>query len=730
MSVIRFRCHRCGAKQKADSSEAYEHAECRKCGTEYYIPEGNDAASIPLMHEGGAAVLPGASAKKVVRKRKVVRTTKKSKEEAAPTPPPPPPAPIPPTVPEPPRAPPPPAEPAVRAQREPEPEPEPAPEPEPVEAVPETEPDIPDARPPAETGLYEDAFEDPELIEDGHEAEVAPAPGPSSPGPEPQHSPAPEPGPESERPPEPAPSEPASGLRMPPSTKPKVGLAMPPSAGTSKSPVGLAAAPKPKRGRRDPRARKLDPRIKLSGSPRISMSGLPRNTLGRLGFDPDPGSEGFRYHGKRGEHFGNWILDVLLSFATLGVYAPVAVCNLRKHFLRNTSFLGQRFDYAGNPYWLLLPIPLYVVASLLFSGLYFAVAFIGGLVAPDSILMVITVLCVGVTLSIALNFAILLAREWCKSHMIHDTVWNGVRFKFGQPIRSLGPMAVSILVGSLAMLVLTAILVGTSALLAESRGVGAAIGRFVLMCGYNLAILWIVLSIRATGIRRRVYQTSFLGKTFKMNPLQDTTALASSAGRVMGTTLLFMMGSGFVMLLGAAVNAGAVAVVLAIVGLVLLAWMVLFLPFNLIGIVLLHEHRYVVSELRLHNLRFVTDITYRHVLVGRVLPYAAAWWAAIITGFLALVSGVAATQALEGMHSYDMARYVFATTGVAMYLLAPVVFLLVLAVVHYPCATYWHRKVCGNVRTAGPIPMHVFLPEFLKARPDLMEKLAEEDEEE
>jgi uncharacterized membrane protein YjgN (DUF898 family) len=57
----------------------------------------------------------------------------------------------------------------------------------------------------------------------------------------------------------------------------------------------------------------------------------------------------FRFTGKGGEYFSIWIVNLLLSILTLGIYSAWAKVRREQYFHRNTLLDDQPFDYTGNP---------------------------------------------------------------------------------------------------------------------------------------------------------------------------------------------------------------------------------------------------------------------------------------------------------------------------------------------------------------------------------------------
>ncbi|PSU50443.1 DUF898 domain-containing protein, partial [Photobacterium aphoticum] len=56
-----------------------------------------------------------------------------------------------------------------------------------------------------------------------------------------------------------------------------------------------------------------------------------------------------RFYGRGGEFFGIWIVNILLSVVTLGIYSAWAKVRTKKYFYGNTELGADRFDYHGQP---------------------------------------------------------------------------------------------------------------------------------------------------------------------------------------------------------------------------------------------------------------------------------------------------------------------------------------------------------------------------------------------
>lgn len=56
-----------------------------------------------------------------------------------------------------------------------------------------------------------------------------------------------------------------------------------------------------------------------------------------------------QFHGKTGEYFKIWIVNIALSIVTLGIYSAWAKVRTRKYFYNNTLLINSPFDYLADP---------------------------------------------------------------------------------------------------------------------------------------------------------------------------------------------------------------------------------------------------------------------------------------------------------------------------------------------------------------------------------------------
>lgn len=76
----------------------------------------------------------------------------------------------------------------------------------------------------------------------------------------------------------------------------------------------------------------------------------------------------FEFHGKAGEFFGIWIVNILLTIVTLGFYTPWAKVRTRRYFYGNTQLDNSAFDYTADPWAIFKGYMIAVVVFIVFSG--------------------------------------------------------------------------------------------------------------------------------------------------------------------------------------------------------------------------------------------------------------------------------------------------------------------------------------------------------------------------
>ncbi|OJX05328.1 MAG: hypothetical protein BGO72_14000 [Burkholderiales bacterium 70-64] len=129
---------------------------------------------------------------------------------------------------------------------------------------------------------------------------------------------------------------------------------------------------------------------------------------------PAPGSpvEPLKFSGRGGEYFGIWIVNLLLTVLTLGIYSAWAKVRRLQYFHRHTALAGTAFDYHGKPIAILKGR---VIAVLLLAAYEIAMR-----------LSVAAGLVVGALLAAALPLLLMRSLRF----RAHNTSWRGLRFAF------------------------------------------------------------------------------------------------------------------------------------------------------------------------------------------------------------------------------------------------------------------------------------------------------------
>lgn len=65
--------------------------------------------------------------------------------------------------------------------------------------------------------------------------------------------------------------------------------------------------------------------------------------------DNQPQKHALEFTGSSGEFFKIWIVNVMLSIVTLGIYSAWAKVRTKRYFYGNTLLMGSAFDYLGDP---------------------------------------------------------------------------------------------------------------------------------------------------------------------------------------------------------------------------------------------------------------------------------------------------------------------------------------------------------------------------------------------
>jgi uncharacterized membrane protein YjgN (DUF898 family) len=148
--------------------------------------------------------------------------------------------------------------------------------------------------------------------------------------------------------------------------------------------------------------------------------------------------EQLHFTGKGGEYFGIWIVNLLLTILTVGIYSPWAKVRRMHYFYRNTQLAGSSFDFHGSPIRILIGR---VIALVMFAGYNISVR-----LHSWATLFVL--------LALALVMPWLLRNSF--RFRLYNTSWRGTRFHFRGSVG--GAYRVFLLNGFLALITLYIVL--------------------------------------------------------------------------------------------------------------------------------------------------------------------------------------------------------------------------------------------------------------------------------
>ncbi|MDZ5699855.1 YjgN family protein [Chelativorans sp. M5D2P16] len=78
--------------------------------------------------------------------------------------------------------------------------------------------------------------------------------------------------------------------------------------------------------------------------------------------------ERFSFTGTAGEYFGIWIVNILLTILTLGIYSAWAKVRRQRYFYGNTKLAGRSFDYHARPMQILIGRIVVLAALLVYNA--------------------------------------------------------------------------------------------------------------------------------------------------------------------------------------------------------------------------------------------------------------------------------------------------------------------------------------------------------------------------
>ena len=204
----------------------------------------------------------------------------------------------------------------------------------------------------------------------------------------------------------------------------------------------------------------------------------------------------FEFTGNGGEFFRIWIVNVLLTIVTLGVYSAWAKVRTMRYFYGNTHLDGSSFEYLADPVRIL-------------KGRAIAFALLAVYVASGWI---------SVPLSIASGLLLAVATPWIIARALsfrnHNSAWRGVRFGFDGTV---GGAFVSFLLWPMlpGVVIVAVFLFGSLALFS-----GTSRFPLGLILSLLLIVLVVVLAVPPRMFRSQTYyvvNNSRYGKTYFEN---------------------------------------------------------------------------------------------------------------------------------------------------------------------------------------------------------------------
>jgi uncharacterized membrane protein YjgN (DUF898 family) len=128
------------------------------------------------------------------------------------------------------------------------------------------------------------------------------------------------------------------------------------------------------------------------------------------------------FHGSGGTLFGIYVVNILLTIATFGIYRFWGRVKVRRFLLSQTSFEGDRFAYHGTGKELLLGF----VKALLFVGLPISALSLAARLSGDRTIHIVTQIFTSLLVFLFIPVAMVGARRYRLSR----TSWRGIRFSF------------------------------------------------------------------------------------------------------------------------------------------------------------------------------------------------------------------------------------------------------------------------------------------------------------
>jgi uncharacterized membrane protein YjgN (DUF898 family) len=132
------------------------------------------------------------------------------------------------------------------------------------------------------------------------------------------------------------------------------------------------------------------------------------------------------FHGSGGTLFGIYVVNILLTIATFGLYRFWGRVKIRRFMLSQTGFEGDRFAYHGTGKELLAGF----VKALLFVGMPVTALSMVARLSGDKTIHLVTQVFTSLLIFVFIPIAMVGARRYRLSR----TSWRGIRFSFRGPV--------------------------------------------------------------------------------------------------------------------------------------------------------------------------------------------------------------------------------------------------------------------------------------------------------
>lgn len=237
--------------------------------------------------------------------------------------------------------------------------------------------------------------------------------------------------------------------------------------------------------------------------------------------------ERLQFTGSGSEYFRIWIVNLVLTLLTFGLYSPWAKVRRLQYFHRNTRLADARFDYHGDPIAILK-------GRLLALGLLMAYQFSLG----------ITPILFGGVILLLLVLAPWMLRQSLRFRL-RNTSYRGLRFGFRGGLRE---SAIVLLAwGALAMvtfyLTWPAFHQRLKRYQHQNARFGQAAFQFSASIGQFFKAYALVILLMAATVVGLVIMGAFAFGQMEQAAADDEVALAALGGVVMAMAVLFMAGA-------------------------------------------------------------------------------------------------------------------------------------------------------------------------------------------